>query len=347
MKKVLKKKTLEMLSQNLEMFYPRFKNHFMCPTCLKKISLKEKHRISEAHIIPRAAGGKLKTYICRDCNSRFGAKQDKWFGDIIRIANDKHASILSTTIKDGYFMIDDVKVNGHWEKDENDKFSFYVHINRNSPEVNKLIRDRFEIHPPKIQLSVPLPILRNQKLIDIGFLTAGYLMWFGALGYSWVLQRHLDLVREQIMNPNKNIIEAKYLFSAKGVDWKPWFGIIPIDSNFVPTFGVKKQLIVFPPRDRLNFYESLETGSRNIKFSDIRPISLSNKPYYGPPVAVMFEDRVLVAPDLSNNSKDSLVVIFFTKDSAKGHILKPIEKKKFEELKKLDNARLIQVKLDS
>lgn len=102
MKKVTKKKILEMLSENLQVFYPSLKNHFMCPTCLRKIPLNEKHNISEAHIIPNSAGGKLKTYLCRDCNSMFGTKQDKWFGELIRIADDENASFLSTAIKDGY-----------------------------------------------------------------------------------------------------------------------------------------------------------------------------------------------------------------------------------------------------
>ena len=346
MKKADKNKILGMLSQNLEMFYPRLKNYYMCPTCLNKIPLKEKHKISEAHIIPKAVGGKLKTFICRDCNSRFGSKQDKWFGDIIRIANDKHSSFLSTGIKDGYFILDGIKVNGHWKKDEDGNFTFYIHIDRNSPEVNKLIQERFSTHPPKVKLSVPLPILKNKKFIDIGFLTAGYLMWFGALGYSWVLQPHLDPVREQIMNPGKSLIEPKYLFQVKEVDWDPWFGIITIDGNFVPAFGIKKQLVVFPPRSYRSFYQNLENGVRNINLSDIRPIGLSNKIYYGPPVIVMFEDQVLVAPDRIEKSRDSSIVILFTKDNNQAHILTPVNKEKFNELKKLDQAKLINVKMD-
>ena len=189
-----------MLSENLEMFLPEHKNSFMCPTCMRVVPVTNLSEISEAHIIPKSAGGKLKTFVCKMCNSKFGANQDKWFGEMIRIVNDKNASILSTGIRDGYFLIDGLKVNGHWEEGQDGNLSFYIHINRNSPDINEMVDKKFGKNPPKIQLSVPLPILRNQQLIKVGYLTAAYLMWFGLLGYSWALQSHLGSIRNQIKN---------------------------------------------------------------------------------------------------------------------------------------------------
>ena len=199
MAKGYKKDILKMLSNNLGYFYPDIKDHFMCPTCLAKIPIKNVKEISEAHIIPTAAGGELKTFLCRKCNSLFGTKQDKWFGELVKLYQNDKPSIYAASIKEKFFMIDDIKVNGCWEKDENHNFSFTIHKNRNSPEVNRLIKDKFYCSPPKTSLSFPLPLLRNQSLINVGFLTAGYLMWFGYLGYSWVLQQHLDIVRKQIL----------------------------------------------------------------------------------------------------------------------------------------------------
>jgi len=192
MKSKLKKQILRMLSENLEMFYPEHKNSFMCSACFSVIPISNLDQISQAHIVPKSAGGKLKTFLCKKCNSRFGAKQDKWFGEIIKIANDKKSSLFATQIRDSYFLIDDIKVNGHWEQNQDGGFSFFIHIDRNSPDVNRMINEKFGKHPPKIQLSIPFPILRNQRLIEVGYLTAAYLMWFGLLGYSWALQSHLN-----------------------------------------------------------------------------------------------------------------------------------------------------------
>lgn len=342
MKKPSKKKILEMLSKNLEVFYPSLKNHFMCPTCLKQISLKEKHRISEAHIIPKAAAGQFKTYLCSDCNSRFGSRQDKWFGEFVRLTAQKKPSILSTNIKDGYFLIDGVRANGQWQRDDNNNLEFQIHVNRNSPLTDKLIQDKFAAGPTKLQLSIPLPLLRHRRLVDIGFLTAAYLMWFGALGYSWVLQDHLDSIRKQILNPDEDIITAKYLFSCKPVRWKPWFGVVPIGNDFVPAVGINTNMVVFPPRDRPTFYKRLGDIQQNTDLSEVRAVRLSERPYYGPPVVLLFEDRILVAPDSLAGLEGSVVAIRFSRESKHASIMHAVSKDEFERLKLSENAIVIK-----
>ncbi len=107
-----KREILGMLSDNLAHFHPDIKNHFMCPTCLKKIPIAEVDSISEAHIIPKAAGGTFKTLLCRKCNSVFGSKQDKWFGELVRLSQSEKSSIMETRIKERYFEINGLKING-------------------------------------------------------------------------------------------------------------------------------------------------------------------------------------------------------------------------------------------
>jgi hypothetical protein len=279
------------------------------------------------------------------CNSKFGANQDKWFGEMIRIVNDKNASILSTGIRDGYFLIDGLKVNGHWEEGQDGNLSFYIHINRNSPDINEMVDKKFGKNPPKIQLSVPLPILRNQQLIKVGYLTAAYLMWFGLLGYSWALQSHLGSIRNQITNPKKEIIDSKYFFTVRSVDWAPWIGLISLFDNVVPAFGLKKHVVVLPPRDRPNYYDSLQRAETNVNLSDIKTFKIPNKPFYGPPVFVLYENRLIVCSEPSKNSVNEVQTVLFTNDSNKGKILRPIDKEKFDELKKMKNARYVSIKV--
>jgi hypothetical protein len=85
MKKKLKTKLLKRYADNLKCFYPDLNDYFICPTCFSKIPIKETGSISEAHIIPKAAGGSFKTFLCCKCNSLFGSHQDKWFGEFIKI----------------------------------------------------------------------------------------------------------------------------------------------------------------------------------------------------------------------------------------------------------------------
>ena len=57
-------------------------------------------------------------------------------------------------------------------------------------------------------------------------------------------------------------------------------------------------------------------------------------------------NRFLVAPDRIHESSDSTIVILFTKDNNQAHILTPVNKEKFNELKKLDRAKLINIEID-
>ena len=334
-----------MLSENLEMFLPEYKNSFMCPTCMCIIPTANLNEISEAHIVPKAAGGKLKTFLCTKCNNKFGTKQDKWFGEIIKIANDENASILSSGIRDGYFMIDGIKVNGHWKQDQDGSLSFYMYINRNSPEINQMINRKFGAKPPKIRMEVPLPLLRNEQLIEVGYLTSAYLMWFGLMGYSWALQSHLDSVRQQILNPEKEVIDSKYLFMVKPANWAPWIGLISLFDEVVPAFGLKKHLVVLPPRDRPNYYDSLKRSQTNVNLSDIKPLKLPDKPFYGPPVFILYEDRLIVCSDTSKDALNNAQVVLFTRESNEGKILRPLDEKEFDELKKMNNAKCISIDL--
>ena len=69
MKSKLKKQILRMLSENLEMFYPEHKNSFMCSACFSVIPISNLDQISEAHIIPKSAGGKLKTFCVKSATA--------------------------------------------------------------------------------------------------------------------------------------------------------------------------------------------------------------------------------------------------------------------------------------
>jgi len=325
---------LNMLSENLRSFCPELNNHFMCPTCLTGIPLNRRDQISEAHIIPKAAGGTFKTYLCDKCNSYFGRKQDKWFGEYLKIRDKQTPNVMVTDIKDGYFRIDGVKVNGEWKTSIEKGFEFIIHKNRNSPEVLKLIEEKYRNKPGKIKISFSIPILKKKRYIDVGLLTAGYLFWFANLGYSWVFQKHLNPIREQILNPEKKILKSRFIVFCKGIRWKPWIGLISISNEIMLVFGIENSLVLFQPADRLNLYEEICNDFEGKIGTDIRPISFFQKPFYGPKVGLLFNERMLVAPDMMTSSCHYEVVILFTSNNTEAKILKPCSRGKAEELEK-------------
>lgn len=340
--KAYKIKILKMLSESLKVFKPEYSEHFLCPTCLDVIPLNRKDEITEAHIIPRAVKGKLKTYLCDKCNHSFGSNQDKWFGEFLKTVKTGIPRYIPTDIKEGAFFIDDIKVNGAWQEDKDGSLAFYIRADRNSPTINKMIAEKFKTRPPSLKISIPMPILQNRRLIEIGFLTAGYLMWFGALGYSWVLQDHLNPIREQIRNPEKEILKSQFIVYCEGIRWpEPWIGLITIDDEIWLTMGLENSLVLFPPADRPNIYEKMKMDRPNQIGSDIRRIYFSPKPFYGPSVNVLFENRFLVFPNAVRSTRSSTTILF-TSGSIQGQICHSISKDEADELKKRDDVMNIK-----
>lgn len=330
-----KTEILKHLSINLEVFRPDLQNHFLCPVCMTAIPLSEKSKISEAHIIPKAVKGKLKTYLCTSCNSFLGTKQDKWFGEFIKVVK-KESTVITTTIKDGHFFIDDIRVNGNCKENEDGKVIFYYRPDKNSPKTVNLLNDKFGQRPSEINVKVSFPVIREKNKIKIGFLTAGYLLWFGTFGYSWVFQKHLDGVRKQILNPDKEILLSKFMGHCNDFDFKselrfnPWIGVIPLENILVPAMGLEKFVIFFPPADNPNLYSKLNNAPYNMKLSDIRTINFELSPRYGPPLGVMFEDSVLVLPETKRLSESYFLC--FSKEHSEGTFLKSVTDEEFKKI---------------
>jgi len=347
MVKLNKNDIIKKLSENLSMFFPDFREYFMCPTCLAKLPIRDKDKISEAHIIPKIAGGTIKTLLCTDCNNFFGSNQDKWFGELIRIANSDRPSVFSTNIKEGYFIIDEHRINGYWKIDDKGNFKFYWDVKRNPPHINKLMQQKLLSHPPRLKLKVPFPVLRENHQIKVGFLTAGYLMFFAMFGYSWVLQSHLDPIRKQIRNPQEDIIRSNYIASTNILKKKPWIGFMKILKYQVPIFGFLKNFVLYPPMYKPDFYSNLGEFEQNIDISNICVVKFKDKPEYNKRLIVLMEDKVMIAPDSTKLGAEHIDVIQFMYGDNIVHTFRPVDKEDFRILQSNPLSKTISIRLRS
>ncbi len=340
---------LETLSENLKIFRPDLTHHFVCPTCLTPLTTDEIGKnITQAHIIPRAAGGTVCSLLCKKCNNLFGSKQDKWFGELIKVSKKGAVRLLSSDIKDGYFWIDNVRVNGTWKQAPDRSLKFYIDKMRNPPKVNQLVLTKFSRRPPSVQLQVSFPILRNKRLAEIGSLTAGYLMWFAALGYSWVFQKHLDPIREQILNPNKELLDGRFIAHLKGIEWTdPWIGVITIRGELIPAMGFLSHFVLFPPRDCPGLYRKLGDDLTGLAIDEMRRIDFSLDLRAGVAVGIMVEQRLLVAPDAILQGQDAPpnALIFFPPGSTRHQFLVPITEEEAKKVQNHPNTQSIRLRL--
>lgn len=333
LKELKKKRKLELLrslSGELESFSSDYNNHFMCPTCMDVIPLEESDRISVAHVLPQAAGGRDTTFLCRDCNSLFGQKQDKWFGELVRLLRAEQPSVLETSVKENWFEIDGLRVNGKWQTGADGGLEFFIFQNHNSPETLAKLDAAFADRPHELAMKLTIPLMKREHLISVGLMTAGYLAWFRFIGYAWVFQSHLDPVRSQILDPDAEAATGARVVSFDDFRADTWFGFIPIGPEHRLAFGVDSHFIVFPSHrgpEAAPIPNSLEIGRSDIK-------SLSKQPQipYGVPTSLIYRDEVLILPDNVASLGERQRVLFFPDDQTPPQILRPASDAELEQL---------------
>jgi hypothetical protein len=299
---------VERLAASLQKFYPEFVDSWMCPTCLRVIPYSRPDEASEAHIVPQAAGGSLTTVLCRQCNSQFGTQQDRWFGEALRVLRSTQPFPFSAPTQNTYFVFDGIRVGGTCDMQPGTGMRFIMDFERTSPAALKVVlrltliavlRSRLPEQSPEMHtVSFPVPIIEHEELIEIGFLTAAYLLWFKELGYSWTLQHHLEPIREQIRNPTQQVLRRK--FSAvcdENMFDPPWIGIGEIAGEPTLLAAIANHLVFLPPADKPNFYEALPDDFQGLSFDLLRPLQFYKGHQFGSPVGILFGTRAVVVPD--------------------------------------------------
>jgi hypothetical protein len=320
-----KEAVLARVARSATLFYPECRDNFICPTCLGRVPVSDTDRITDAHILPKAVGGGLLTLLCKTCNNTFGAHQDRWMGELLRLVKT-NSTILKDGSQQGHFEIDGIRVNGRYRVREEGGLDLFVLPNKNSPPTLRILDDRFaQFRSGQKDLSVtlPLPLLANKRLVSVGFLTAAYLLWFKELGYSWALQNHLDDVRQQIRNPDAAVLSDNFNAWSTGATFKtPWIGVGKVGDETALMAGLANRIVFFPPADRPDgFYSRLPTDFSGMKIGDIRPLRFYKQHSFEGPLGVLYGDRLIVAPDVFLTQRSDAPLLFIPPDGGPAHLL--------------------------
>ena len=175
MKKKIRNRLISKYSTTATKFDSKYDGQFICPTCLTSVPKSNTGEITSAHIIPKAAKGTKESLLCKTCNNKFGANQDRWFGEHLKIIENKD-NFFSLPQK-GRIIINDIEMGGEVRLDKDNSFSIRVYSNRSSPNS---IEKFNEISNKSLikKASISLPILNKTGEIDIGYLTSAYLTMF-------------------------------------------------------------------------------------------------------------------------------------------------------------------------
>lgn len=298
------------LADDLSKFDGRMKGRFMCPVCTTLYDCHDETNITDGHIIPDAVGGSELTLLCRVCNSRFGAGQDKWFGEYLDVLL-KGKTFLSARTKSKYLTINGVKVRGGIRESADGDIDVFLHINRNPPGLVESIA-----FGSSTDISVDIPLARNEKQIQVGYLTAAYLMWFKQLGYSWVFQSHLDSVRRQIQNPLEPIIEGSFLIDIpEQTITKPWIGVLDLGERSYPCSAIFDRLVIFPTIADKNVFTSIQERLKTASVAQFHSLNISSAHNHAGPMGLIYKNNNLVFPDHFVSRKISPLKVLFFPDS--------------------------------
>ncbi|TLY52894.1 MAG: HNH endonuclease [Gammaproteobacteria bacterium] len=261
----LKEQLLLQYSEGLKQFRPWETDSFLCPVCLKAISASKKEEISIAHIIPNASAGKPVTLVCRECNSFFGANQDRWFGDYRRMRG-AGGTIFDLPTPARVTGLNDTSAAG-WIQRRSKDGPVEVHV------LDQTVPEDFDWKSIQ-KVSITHQFYNKNHVVNLGALTAAFLAYFSVFGYSWAMSWAAQAVRDQIRRPSEQIVTGFCICVPSHAG--NTLGVATLgDEILCPYAAFDDRFVLLPPVDWEGFYEkahSVLSSPTTLKWRPFGPL---------------------------------------------------------------------------
>lgn len=343
MKREAKITILKSFSEHLSKFYPELENTFVCPTCLIHIPCEERSEISEAHIMPEAVDGWQTTFICKNCNSTFGSKQDRWLGEHLHMEKNDFDVLEANNVRS--FDINGRRFNGKIDADHRKGVSIYIDLSRSAPDGMDFLENAKV--SGEMNLRIRPEIMRKRNELRVGYLTAAYLAWFKAIGYSWALQSHLDVIREQISNPSEEIIKERYFFlSDRSFVNGAAIMIIKFQDMYMPAVIMGKRVTILPtPSISLHqFHQRVEEGGV-FESECYHFLTVNESLGWDGPLCFLFGSNYINCPDIAFNEPDSGTYVYYEDFDSEPQQMFPTDESVIDEIKRENSSKVLSKSL--
>lgn len=273
-----KKKRLALFDQGVEAVHriaPEAPRGYVCPLCLRLLQCRDSCNrfLSLDHVPPRRLGGRLEILTCtQQCNNRAGYLFEatmKAMEDVLDFYRGTMEEFR--TIR---FVIGPYSLNA-MVKGENSVIRVHGLPRKNKPSDQQAVIDEFHRlaasgeYPTDFRFTI---VFRGGGLsfrrAQIGWLRAGYLAVFAVLGYGYVLQPPLTLVRKQLNEPTNMIIPKFYAHCGRANRNERRIVIVNEPAEFRSiAVQMGRHVVFLPPPGDSTFYNRLATeSSRNVQF---------------------------------------------------------------------------------
>jgi len=188
---------------------------YICPLCLQAYAIGNKDLTLE-HVLPESVGGKPILITCKACNSNSGADIDVCLmNELEMVHNLNHLDTIPQKTK---LAFNGVEINAQTTFSKTEGFKFMISPDNNNPIEFEEFMSETKNAKEGCEIKVVANITnrkRDSNLANIALLKSAYLMAFHELGYMYVFNANTNLIRDQIHNPNKNVIGNAFIFDSR------------------------------------------------------------------------------------------------------------------------------------
>lgn len=184
-----------------------------CPICFRVFDRSMMSYLSLEHVPPKSLGGKVRTITCTECNNKAGAHLE---------------GHLTNSVKFTGFLqgVPGAEFNATYTVNGSD-FPLQATVRHPNPHNWHLIGDPKRTKPGEIERAEAKlredtedacftihfePFIPSRS--DIAVLRIAYLWAFSVFGYSFLIDRNLEIIRQQINSPRTKILSADWIITA-------------------------------------------------------------------------------------------------------------------------------------
>lgn len=258
---------------------------FICPICLNGYNKKNIVKLSLEDAPQQALGGRKIAITCKNCNNICGHSIDNHLYNMLEYIERSHF-LSGTDHRIKIMDLDKEKpINATLEVKGKDDLKMLISEKNNNPytlkeRLNKLV-DGKEITIQNETLKV------NVRRASAAIIKNAYIILFAKFGYSFILDKQYDRIREQIMNPEPYILPDGLWTMQKNLDL--FDGVYLSSDNhyrgfFIAYTVMRRQLyhfLVFIPTP-LVYYEEAAAIFRSIEPGNrLSLMRITNSDYLG------------------------------------------------------------------
>lgn len=205
------------------------RDSYECPLCLRTISRGSLAELEREHYVPESLGGNKLVLVCQACNRRLAETVDpqlkryakrkeiedmypesrpmiyRQVGRAVRVAvKGLTGNEAKRPVRAAYR----ITLTGRDDIPQKKAIESWTGFLDETVKNGTWAGTQFQLQDDKA-------LQHNMRLVEIGLLRTGYLAAFAGLGYGYILWPTLDKVRDQILNPQKELLTHFVIFRRK------------------------------------------------------------------------------------------------------------------------------------